>query len=177
MTQAAFKELDPAVNYAVQLVEQTANAQEWTDAEVAGALADVEAAYSEADSSGARLATWLPTFGFAASLVDTEIEDVAEFWDLLAVASSTWTGSNAPKLTATFLSAGGTVALEQERAELEDDVLLDGLTETGEDLADIAEEGGSLIEQHPWIPLAVAGGIVLVVGSIVFRGPAVVVRG
>ena len=178
MTQSAFKELDPAFDYAKQLIDSTATAQGWSAVDLATATADLDDAYAEADSYGARLATWLPTFGFAAALVDTEIEDVAQFWDLLAVAASTWTAPNADKLTAAFLSASGTVALEAEKADLEDPltIAVDGAAATAEDLADAAQGGAELIEQHPWIPIAVAGGVILLVSMVVLRPPVVVRR-
>jgi hypothetical protein len=122
-----------------QMIEQTADAQGWTDDQREGALADLEAAYD--DVTG-----WEGLSIGASSLLSMNSageNQVIAFWGRLADYCAKWTGKNADKLGATFSSAANTTTTVAETTiggplDALDTLVVDPLVETATDVATVA---------------------------------------
>jgi hypothetical protein len=121
------------------MINQTADAQGWTDDQREGALADLESAY--ADVTG-----WEGLSIGASSLLSehTAAENqVFAFWGRLSDYAADWTGKNADKLRTTFGAAANattTVADTTIGGPLDavDTLVVDPLVETATDVTTVA---------------------------------------
>ena len=163
LTQSAIKDHEAAYAYCVRLVGAVAAKNSWPQEDLTHCYEQMSQLYGEVDGLGSYMsALW--EGGLFGGLSGTDLELAESWWSRFANLAGSWArkglkGADSIQRLATQ-AHGGAIAQEKEKSRLEHPVTqaTGAAKATAEDVADIADKGGTLIERHPWIPIAVAAG-------------------
>lgn len=163
LDQAAMSDIETAHAQVPDYLRTVAREQYWTDAELAVALDDEQDAYDGLTGwIQGSMAALQARAGFVA-IWDEDAQRAEFYFQDLADAALRWTGAGADKVRAYFASAAGSAELVQEAAEAAAPVtvVVGGAAGTGDDLGEIGQGLADATEEHPWLPIAIAAGVIL----------------